>query len=734
MRKTRSMQRHCFFLAFFFIFLGQTPVWSQENEKPREMKAAPPARAMVIASRLQNVKKDIREVPSNVTYIGEEDLELAQPLRFQDAVEEIEGATFFDSVGNGWDSSFGLRGFSGSNSIVFLVDGVRVNEVDGSAMNFHLIPMNDVESIQVERGSASPVYGSNAFAGVVNVTTGQPSDKPVKAFGSLEGSSFGGLNFNQGLSGTLEDRVTPLGGKFKYYFNGGRDVGDGWRENSEWRITQFDVKTAYELAEEQGRFYVNVKHVDDAISNPGELTFQQAQDRMEQTNKPLDGRDLRNTVIQIGGDKKFWDDHLTASVMNSWRPLLLHFFSTSGTFTDPPFNPDTDLITVKSNDQNLITQLRYEDYWREELFNETLIGMEFRDESLHSVEQDAFGGNVVESSPRETERGVSAYNTALFWRETLKFYDKIIPYVGMRHDFNWLETHDFLTPSDSLSRRWRESTVSAGLTVRPVPFADLFVNYSEGFRVPAISDVTPFGGTVSTSVNPETSKSYETGTRLRYKEVAAYKTSFFLIDLEDEIVFDSTAIGPTAPFGQNINISKSRRVGLEQRVDLNPAKEIRLFASHTWMRSYVRETGPGGTPFDDRSLGQIPENRFTLGTTLTPLARFGEPYDGLKMRFGGVFTGRQHPQSFESASQATLNATGGAGHYIKPFAVFNFLISYEWKEKMIYFKINNLFDEKYYSRAVNATSFGTALYPFGTYTFVNPGAPREFVLGTKWEF
>jgi len=133
-------------------------------------------------------------------------------------------------------------------------------------------------------------------------------------------------------------------------------------------------------------------------------------------------------------------------------------------------------------------------------------------------------------------------------------------------------------------------------------------------------------------------------------------------------------------------------------------------------------------------LGLTPENRWTLGFTAKPLSRLGKGWQALKVGLHGTFTGKQRPQSYESASQATLNATGGSGHQIKPYSIWDFIMSYDYKGAEVYFKINNLFDEKYYSRAVNATSFGTAIQPAGTFTFVNPGAPREFLLGVRWEF
>jgi outer membrane receptor protein involved in Fe transport len=228
------------------------------------------------------------------------------------------------------------------------------------------------------------------------------------------------------------------------------------------------------------------------------------------------------------------------------------------------------------------------------------------------------------------------------------------------------------------------------------------------------------------------------GTRLHYKDKALAKFSYFLIDEENEIVFDSNSITPSTPFGRNINIGRSRRTGTETSIKLHPIQELNFYASHTWTLAYVRETFSGGPfdspPVDGRGLGQIPENRFTLGANIQPLKRFGEPYEGLRVGMNGVFTGRQHPTSYESADPSTLDAVGGTGYFIKPYSVWNFILSYKWRGKEVYFKINNVFDEKYYSRAISATSFGTSIYPFGTYTFVNPGAPREYVVGAKWEF
>lgn len=723
----------------------QPPKIDIAKQNPDQLSPTDSLTVNVIASRLPNTKVNINDMASNVTYKSPKDLALTHPATFQESVTDAEGVILYDSVGNGADSTFSLRGFSDPSTVVFLVDGVRVNDVDNNSAKLPLIPMRDVDSLQIERGSASSVYGSGAFAGVVNVTTGQPSSKPIHLFGGLEWTSFHGLRFNQGVSGSIQDKVTPLGGKFTYYFNGERDDTKGFRNNSTVRLTSFDIKTAYELPDDQGRFYVNVKHIQDALGLPGEITLQEFNDGdITRCNKPLDGWKFNNTVVQLGADKKFWDDRLEASIMASERFNKKEGISTSGTMTDPyyGYDPMTSALNSKARDTDLTWQMKYNDQWWK-IGNESLFGMELRRSNQVSQQWAAPDGHIEGGLPPEVDNNARSHNVGVFWRETLNICDKIIPYFGMRHDFYWLDTNSnktqFIPPfwavgnnAQSISDRWNKSTVSTGVTGKPFKWADVFANYSQGFRVPTIDQLTPYAGYSQTGLQPESSNSYEAGTRLRYKDWAAYKLSYFLIDINNEISYDSLT-------QQNLNIAKTRRYGLEQRVDMTPIQEIKLYGSYTWTTAYVKSNG-GTTSFaEGRALGLVPANRFTMGGTVCPLKRLGEPYDGLKIGLNGAFTGKQHPSDYEKSSQATLDGTGKAGYWIPAYTVWNFITSYVWKEKELYFKINNLFDERYYSRSVSALCYGSSVYPGdpinGTpYTWVNPGAPREFLIGTRWAF
>ncbi len=680
----------------------------------------------VISSRLPSFRTPLNNIPANVTYQSAKEFQERQPANYQDALRDIEGAAFSDNVGNGVDQNFSLRGFSGSGNVITLLDGVRVNEVDGNGVIFPLISTSDLESIQVERGSQSPIYGSGAFGGVVNITSRKPSPKLVDLFGGTEWSSFSGIRFNQGISGTIPNKHILPGGAVTYYFNMGRNLNQEFRNNSEIRITNLDTKVGYELPNESGGIHFGFKHVEDAISNPGELTLDQFHHDAHATNKPLDGRDFKNSIFQLDANKKFWDDRILSSVQASMRTNWIHFFSTFATFaTTFP----TQLTTIRSRQTNLIWQTAYEDRWKW-FGNHSEVGIELEDDSERDLRQDVVGGNVVEGNPFRTDRKGTPFSTALFWRETVDVSQKVFLHYGMRHDFSWSKIKDNLTPANNYSRRWRKSTLSTGVLVKPVQWVDLFSNYSQGFRVPALSDINSFNSDLNAALQPVKSNSYEVGTRLQYRDLAQLKSSWFLIDVVDDIVFDSTQISASNPFGRNVNAGKTRRYGVENRVDLTPVPEFSAYGSFTFLKAYIAEAPRSGSPFNDRELGLIPEDRFTTGFTCQPLKRMGAPYEGLKIMMDGVFTGSQRTESYESTSQTLISAVSTI---MKPYAVWNFMILFEWKQQQIYFKINNLFGEDYFSRARASSSSG-GIYPAGNYLFVDPGAPREYVVGMTWEF
>lgn len=116
---------------------------------------------------------------------------------------------------NGKNLGYYIRG--GKNQqVLILIDGNPVT--DASGINFEydlrLLPVDQVESIEIMKGAASTLYGSGAATAVINITLKKSSKKPLQAnayvnIGSnntATNHNYNGQDFNQGFSvnGTLK--------------------------------------------------------------------------------------------------------------------------------------------------------------------------------------------------------------------------------------------------------------------------------------------------------------------------------------------------------------------------------------------------------------------------------------------------------------------------------------------------------------------------------------------------
>lgn len=110
---------------------------------------------------------------------------------------------------NGKNLGYYIRG--GKNQqVLILIDGNPVT--DASGINFEydlrLLPVDQVESIEIMKGAASTLYGSGAATAVINITLKKSSKKPLQAnayvtIGSNNTASnhkYNGQDFNQGFS------------------------------------------------------------------------------------------------------------------------------------------------------------------------------------------------------------------------------------------------------------------------------------------------------------------------------------------------------------------------------------------------------------------------------------------------------------------------------------------------------------------------------------------------------
>lgn len=137
-----------------------------------------------------------------VTVVTREQIERSAGKDLAQLLNEQTGLTVSGSYSNpGKDKSVFLRGAS-SNYTLFLLDGVPVNDPTGIGGTFdiRLIPLDQIERIEILKGSQSTLYGSNAIAGVINIITKKASSPQTTGNGLLSYGSYNTFKGNADFS------------------------------------------------------------------------------------------------------------------------------------------------------------------------------------------------------------------------------------------------------------------------------------------------------------------------------------------------------------------------------------------------------------------------------------------------------------------------------------------------------------------------------------------------------
>ncbi|HEU4698004.1 MAG TPA: TonB-dependent receptor [Gemmatimonadales bacterium] len=137
-------------------------------------------------------------ITSTVTVLAGDELR-ARGVRFvADALKEVPGAAVVAGGSYGAVSSLFLRGGE-SDYVKVLVDGVPVNQ-PGGAFDWADLTLDNVDRIEVVRGPASVIYGSDAITGVVQIFTRRGRGR-LALEGHAEGGTFGSVDGGASVAG-----------------------------------------------------------------------------------------------------------------------------------------------------------------------------------------------------------------------------------------------------------------------------------------------------------------------------------------------------------------------------------------------------------------------------------------------------------------------------------------------------------------------------------------------------
>ena len=158
--------------------------------------------------------KLLKDAPIVTRVITTEEIKKIDATHIGDLLQsELPGIEFSYSMNQ--QVSLNMQGFGG-NAVLFLTDGERLAGETLDNIDYNRLNMDNVERIEIVKGAASSLYGSNAVGGVVNVIS-QTSAKPWSAnvnsrWGAHGEQRYGGsVGFNAGrINNTLNIQHTSI--------------------------------------------------------------------------------------------------------------------------------------------------------------------------------------------------------------------------------------------------------------------------------------------------------------------------------------------------------------------------------------------------------------------------------------------------------------------------------------------------------------------------------------------
>ena len=213
------------------------------------------------------------ELVTDVVVINRAEIEKSAGRTLPEILARVPGVQFSSNGGLGKSSFINIRGSEARHTIL-LIDGVRYGSATLGTPIWDNIPVDMIERIEILKGPASALYGSEAVGGVVQIFM----RKGVKGFNPYGSVSLGGEKFRQvgaGLTGGTDDVSYALGvqktreagfsapnARVPFsFFNPDRD---GFDQNAVNASLAYQINAAWKV--DAGLVYADsVNHFDDGL-------------------------------------------------------------------------------------------------------------------------------------------------------------------------------------------------------------------------------------------------------------------------------------------------------------------------------------------------------------------------------------------------------------------------------------------------------------------------------------
>jgi iron complex outermembrane receptor protein/vitamin B12 transporter len=234
-----------------------------------------------------------------------------------EALRLVPGSQISQVGARGGTTSFFIRG-GNSNFNKVLIDGIPVNEI-GGAFDFAQLGVSGVERVEVLRQANSVRYGSDALAGVVDITTRRGRTRIPQAELSLDGGNLGTVSTGALIGGAVR--------RFDYFSTVSHFQTDNQQPNNEYRNGTYAGRFGVALGRGTD-LSGSVRYIDTRYESPNGITLYGIPDDSFQNKE--------QAWVSLAARSQ-WSDRWQSNVRFGWTDEEYRFHNPSPSGT--PFDP-----------------------------------------------------------------------------------------------------------------------------------------------------------------------------------------------------------------------------------------------------------------------------------------------------------------------------------------------------------------------------------------------------------
>ena len=481
---------------------------------------------------------DVRHLPYTVNVINRETLtEQQQTSVLPTVMQQVPGLMVTSRSMMGYGVSTGaaggisLRGVTGgAGQMLVLIDGhPQYNGVYGHPISDSYQTLM-AERVEVLRGPASVLYGSNAMGGVLNIVTRSMHEDGVKTH----------INLGTGSYGTVQTEASNQirSGRFSSTIAAQYSRTDNHRPNMGFEQYCGYVKLGYDISEHwNAAVDLDLTHWN--ASNPGTVT-QPKLENDQWITRGAASLTIENHYNRTSGALSVYDNFGRHKINDGYN-------AEGGT-------PQTDLFRSK----DAVAGVSW--YQSAQLFegNRVTVGLDYQHIYGHAWYTNRETGETVTTQRRLMQSAHSHEN-------------EVAGYVDFRQDINEWLTIDAGLRYDHHSTAGGEWVPQAGIVYRPVETGALKASVSKGFRNPNTREMYMYGTANHDSLRAERLWNYELSWRHSLGGFA-YGANLFYIKGDNMI---------QAVAGKNINTGEIENYGLELEAQYRIDNHWSLTTNHS---------------------------------------------------------------------------------------------------------------------------------------------------------